>query len=114
MADLVVVLDACVLVQAPLRDTLLRLAEHPLLYVPRWSDDIIAETVRTLEGQFGLAPERTAHLGRFPSSSRSCEKPSLGSSTLSVRTSEGSCESSGSERAGCRPDTLGPAPFRAC
>jgi hypothetical protein len=47
-ADFLVVLDACVLIQAPLRDTLLRLAEHPRLYVPRWSDEIIAETVRNL------------------------------------------------------------------
>jgi hypothetical protein len=43
-ADFVVVLDACVLIPAPLRDTLLRLAEHPCLYVPRWSEEIMAET----------------------------------------------------------------------
>ena len=57
-----VVLDACVLVQAPLRDTLLRLAEHPRLYLPRWSAEIIDETVRTLENRLGLAPEKTAYL----------------------------------------------------
>lgn len=41
--DRAAILDACVLVQAPLRDTLLRLAEHPGLYHPRWSEEIIAE-----------------------------------------------------------------------
>lgn len=61
-ADLPVVLDACILVQAPLRDTLLRLAEHPRLYLPRWSDQIIAETVRTLENRIGLSAQKTAYL----------------------------------------------------
>ena len=60
-ADFLVVLDACVLIQAPLRDTLLRLAEEPRLYVPRWSDEIIAETVRNLEGRIGLSGEKTAY-----------------------------------------------------
>ncbi len=59
-ADFPAVLDACVLVQAPLRDTLLRLAEPPRLYIPQWSDEIIAETVRTLKT--GLAcPHRRRH-----------------------------------------------------
>jgi hypothetical protein len=44
-----VVLDACVLVNAALRDTLLRLAEPPHLYLPRWSHDIMLETERTVE-----------------------------------------------------------------
>ncbi len=61
-ADFLVVLDACVLIPAPLRDTLLRLAEHPRLYVPRWSEAIIAETVRNLEGRIGLSAEKTAYL----------------------------------------------------
>jgi len=61
-ADFPVVLDACVLVPASLRDTLLRLAEHPRLYLPRWSDEIIAETVRNLQGQIGLPPGKTAYL----------------------------------------------------
>ena len=61
-ADFLVVLDACVLIQAPLRDTLLRLAEEPRLFVPRWSDDIIAETVRNLEEQIGLSSAKTAYL----------------------------------------------------
>lgn len=60
----IAILDACVLVQAPLRDTLLRLAEPPALYQPRWSDEIIAEMKRALENQIGLAPAKTAYLER--------------------------------------------------
>jgi len=57
-----VVLDACVLLPAALRDTLLCLAEPPRLYVPRWSEEIIAETLRNLEGRIGLSKAKTAHL----------------------------------------------------
>lgn len=57
-----VVLDACVLVNAALRDTLLRFAEPPHLYLPRWSKDIILETVRTLETKLNVTPSQTAHL----------------------------------------------------
>lgn len=60
--DRPVVLDACVLVGAGLRDTLLRLAETPGLYVPRWSDDIIAEVERTLQKRFRKSREQTRHL----------------------------------------------------
>ena len=56
------VLDACVLVGGGLRDTLLRLAETPRLYVPKWSDEIIDETVRTLRSRFGKSAEQTGHL----------------------------------------------------
>lgn len=59
---LTAVIDANVLVQAPLRDTLLRLAEGPELYRPLWSEEIMAEVRRTLAGQFGIAPNRIAHL----------------------------------------------------
>ena len=61
-ADLLVLMDACVLVPAALRDTLLRLAEHPRLYVPRWSEEIIAETVRNLQNRIGLPAEKTDYL----------------------------------------------------
>lgn len=44
-----VVLDACVLVNFSLCDTLLRLAEPPSLFVPKWSGEIMEETCRTLE-----------------------------------------------------------------
>lgn len=57
-----VILDACVLVNAALRDTLLRLAEPPHLYLPRWSSEIILETTRTMENKLGVRPELTAHL----------------------------------------------------
>ena len=60
----IAILDACVLVQAPLRDTLLRLAEPPSLYRPVWSEEIIAEMKRALEKQIGLAPNKTAYLER--------------------------------------------------
>jgi hypothetical protein len=52
------VLDACVLVPMPLADTLLRLAEPPALYLPRWSRDIMEEVTRTLIDKFGLPEER--------------------------------------------------------
>ncbi|HVZ17706.1 MAG TPA: hypothetical protein VG897_11345, partial [Terriglobales bacterium] len=60
--DYAVVLDACVLAGAGLRDTLLRLAETPRLYVPRWSDDIIAETKKVLVNKFKKTPEQVDHL----------------------------------------------------
>jgi hypothetical protein len=47
------ILDACVLANFSLCDTLLRLAEAPPLYEPRWSAEIMAETVRTLEAKLG-------------------------------------------------------------
>jgi predicted nucleic acid-binding protein len=56
------VLDACVLVNAALRDTLLRVAEPPRLYLPRWSSEIMDEVTRTLENKLGLSPVQTAHL----------------------------------------------------
>lgn len=56
------VIDANVLVQAPVRDTLLRLAEGPELYRPLWSDEIMAEVRRTLGDRFGIAPDRIARL----------------------------------------------------
>ena len=62
MSDYLVVLDACVLVPACLRDTLLRLAQEPRLYVPKWSDDIIAETVHTLENRLGYSIAQTTRL----------------------------------------------------
>src|ERR1039457_619366 len=55
------VLDACVLVNASLRDTLLRLALQGL-YTPYWSDEIIDELVRTLQRKLRKSPSQTAHL----------------------------------------------------
>jgi hypothetical protein len=62
-SDFQVILDACVLVNAALRDTLLRLSKPPcFLYLPRWSRDIIEETRRRLEIKPCLTPQQTAHL----------------------------------------------------
>ena len=64
-SDFQVILDACVLVNAALRDTLLRLAEPPSsLYLPRWTREIIDETKRTLEAKLGLTAKQTQHLFR--------------------------------------------------
>ena len=60
--DSLVVLDACVLIPAPLRDTLLRLADPPRLYTPRWPEEILAETVRNLESRMGLSRTKTDYL----------------------------------------------------
>src|SRR5215471_1223503 len=46
-----VVLDACVLANFALCDTLLRLAEPPRLFEPKWSEEIIRETTRTLQSK---------------------------------------------------------------
>jgi predicted nucleic acid-binding protein len=44
----VAVLDTCVLAPMPLCDTLLRLAEEPAFYIPKWSADILRELRSTL------------------------------------------------------------------
>ena len=49
----VAVIDACVLANFSLCDTLLRLAEPPRVYEPKWSEEILNETVRTLEAKLG-------------------------------------------------------------
>lgn len=51
----VVVLDTCVLAPMPLCDTLLRLAEDPAFYIPKWSDEILRELRSTLVGM-GYTP----------------------------------------------------------
>lgn len=61
--NLIVLLDACVLVPASLRDLLLRLAEKSL-FQPRWSEDIIAELVRTLEQKLNKNSDQTGYLVR--------------------------------------------------
>jgi predicted nucleic acid-binding protein len=60
--DYLAVLDACVIVPAGLRDTLLRLAETPRLYVPKWSDEIIAEVRRTLVRKLNKTEAQADHL----------------------------------------------------
>ena len=45
------ILDACVLANYQLCDTLLRIAEPPALFEPKWSVEIIDETVRVLQNK---------------------------------------------------------------
>ncbi len=52
-ADFKVVLDACVLANYGVANLLLSLAEKPRLYLPVWSEEILAETRRTQIGRFG-------------------------------------------------------------
>jgi predicted nucleic acid-binding protein len=51
----IAVLDTCVLAPMPLCDTLLRLAEEPAFYIPKWSDDILLELRSTLH-RMGYTP----------------------------------------------------------
>lgn len=46
-----VILDACVLAPFSVCDLLLRLAEEPRLYMPRWSEEILFEVHRTQVGK---------------------------------------------------------------
>jgi hypothetical protein len=57
-----VVLDACVLATYSLCDTLLRLAEPPRLFEPKWSEEIIREATRALELKLGWPNSLTCHL----------------------------------------------------
>jgi predicted nucleic acid-binding protein len=57
-----VVLDACVLMPASLRDTLLRLAETPRQYIPKWSEQIWQEVARNLQSRMGCCVAQTEHL----------------------------------------------------
>lgn len=56
--DAAAILDSCVLVPMPLADTMLRLAETPRHYRPRWSNSIIAEVTRTLTNDWKKTPEQ--------------------------------------------------------
>ncbi|SPF37845.1 conserved hypothetical protein [Candidatus Sulfopaludibacter sp. SbA4] len=59
--DVKVVLDACVLIPMPLADTLLRLAAGQRLYLPKWTDQIMAEVNRNLTEKLGLTDEQVAY-----------------------------------------------------
>ena len=59
--DFKVVLDSCVLIPMPLADTLLRLAGGPRLYLPKWTDQIMAEVNRNLVERFGLTDSQVAY-----------------------------------------------------
>jgi predicted nucleic acid-binding protein len=57
-ADYRVVLDACVLIPMPLADTLLRMAEAPRLYLPKWPRTIMDEVTRNLIAKWDMASEK--------------------------------------------------------
>lgn len=61
ISDFPAIVDACVLVQAAVRDALLRLFERRL-FQARWTDEIIHEMVRTLRGKLNRTAEQTDHL----------------------------------------------------
>jgi len=61
ISDFPVMVDACVLVQAAVRDILLRLFERRL-FLARWTDEIIEETVRTLRDKLGRTQQQTDYL----------------------------------------------------
>lgn len=61
MMQPVIVLDACVLVSAALRDTLLRAAQANF-YRPRWSEAILEEVRRTLVDKQFTDGKRAQHL----------------------------------------------------
>lgn len=70
----VAVPDACVLAPMPIADTMLRLAEEPAFYIPRWSPDILGEIKRTLLTKFKYTEEQvnrriTAMQESFPDAS---------------------------------------------
>ena len=60
-SDFPVIIDANVLMQAVVRDTLLRLSEQRL-FACRWSEDIVAEVRRNLILKFGLPELRVNRL----------------------------------------------------
>ena len=45
----------------PVADTLLRLAAGPRHYLPKWSDQIMAEVSRTLQEKFSLSAQKAKH-----------------------------------------------------
>jgi hypothetical protein len=53
IADLRVVLDACVLANYAVTDVFLTFAEEPRLFLPRWSETILEETRRTHSKELG-------------------------------------------------------------
>lgn len=57
-SDYPAMLDACVLLPMPLADTLLRMAETPRLYLPRWSNDVLHEVSRNLVEKLGKTKEQ--------------------------------------------------------
>ena len=61
ISDYVVVIDACVLLPISLTDLVLRLAESPALFSPRWSRDILNEVERNLQSKLNLRLEKARY-----------------------------------------------------
>jgi predicted nucleic acid-binding protein len=57
-SDYPVILDACVLLPMPLADALLRMAETPRLFLPKWSEETLAEVTRNLVGRWKKTEEQ--------------------------------------------------------
>jgi predicted nucleic acid-binding protein len=56
------VLDACVLLPISVCDLLLRLAEEPALYSPKWSTQILGEVEKNLQtGAFGVSMQKAQY-----------------------------------------------------
>ncbi len=64
-AEYRVVLDACVPIPMPLADTLLRMAETPGLYLPKWSQLIMDEVTRNLSAKWDM-PAGKRNCAAFP------------------------------------------------
>lgn len=62
-ADFRVVLDACVLANFGVANLLLLLAEKPRLYLPVWSEEILAETQTTQQKHLRWPPELAETFG---------------------------------------------------
>lgn len=58
ISQYITILDACVLAPMPIVDTLLRLAEEPAFYTPKWSPGILQEVRKTLKDKFGYSCEQ--------------------------------------------------------
>ena len=71
-ADFKVVLDACVLANYSVANLLLSLAEKPRLYLPVWSEEILAETRRNPPNPGWEARVAGAHRGQLPNTTARC------------------------------------------
>jgi predicted nucleic acid-binding protein len=58
ISQYITLLDTCVLAPMPVMDTLLRLAEEPAFYTPKWSAHIIQELRKTLAEKFKYSPQQ--------------------------------------------------------
>jgi len=63
-SDYSAMLDACVLLPMPLADTLLRMAETPRLYLPKWSAETLNEVTRNLVGKWGKTADQAGRRER--------------------------------------------------